>query len=446
MGTADHSDLQAHLASHDIHTVEVAVPDTHSHLRGKRVPVGRFWSAVADDGVNIADAVFAMDLVNDLPDNEFINMDSGYLDTHLVPDLSTTRILTHRPGYALVFCDAKNEHGDPHPLAPRTVLTEQLDRCRAKGLDVVAATEMEAFLLDMDGNPAQDFIQYSSLTVDLRAEAALYDMRQALIGAGMDVESSNAEYGPGQIEINVGPADALTTADNTALYKSIVKQVAAAHGYRVTFMPKPWEEHSGSGMHIHTSLNQDGKNAFASSDGAPNELMGAWLAGQLEHATAMTLLAAPTPNGMKRIRPYTFAPTHVNWGLDNRTVLARCITEAGSSANRVEFRLAGADANPYLMLAAILAAGLDGIERSLVPGTMGVGDQYTNPGAATPFTTDYTESVTAFSQSPLGGLLGDMFTRSYTSIAVAEDALYAEHGGKGDEVNQWERDRYLDQA
>ena len=149
-------------------------------------------------------------------------------------------------------------------------------------------------------------------------------------------------------------------ADDTALFKSIVKQVAMQHGLRATFMPKPWADGTGNGMHVHSSLEVDGANAFASSAHAPNELMEQWLAGLLEHAEAMTFIGAPTPNGPKRLRPYTFAPTHVCWGLDNRTVLARCIAEPGSKANRVEFRSAGADANPYLILAANLAAGADG--------------------------------------------------------------------------------------
>ena len=368
-------------AEHGVHTVEVAAPDTQGHLRGKRVPVERFFATTIDRGVNIADAMFVFDIQNDLPDNEFVNMDTGYLDCALVPDLSSGRILTHRPGYALVFADAFNEHHQPHPLAPRSVLTAQIERCRAQGLEPVVATELEFYLCTPDWEPVQSHIQYSSLTDAVHLEPALADMRAALAGAGIEVESSNAEYGPGQIEINCGHGEAMAIADSTALFKSIVKQVAIAHGMRATFMPKPWTEASGSGMHVHTSLLRDGANAFADSHGSPNELMGHWLAGQLDHAPALALLGTPTANGPKRVRPYTFAPTHVHWGLDNRTVLARCIAEDGSPANRVEFRAAGADANPYLLIAGILAAGADGVERELELPDMGVGDMYGNPGA-----------------------------------------------------------------
>ena len=189
-----------------IHTVEIAAPDTQGHLRGKRVPTQRFLDSAATGGVNIADAMFVFDMQNDLPDNEFINMDSGYLDCALVPDVSTLRTFGHRPGYAIVFADARTPHGDPHQLAPRTVLAQQIARCDALGVEPLVATELEFYLCNEDGTPIQQHIQYSSLTDALHVETVLKDMRDAIAAAGIEVESSNAEYGPGQIEINTGPA------------------------------------------------------------------------------------------------------------------------------------------------------------------------------------------------------------------------------------------------
>ncbi len=438
-------ELRAAAGEHGIHTVELAAPDTQGHLRGKRIPINRFLDVSHTAGANIADAMFVFDMQNDLPDNEFVNMDTGYLDCHLAPDMTTGRVLTHRPGYAIVVADALTPHGDPHPLAPRGVLAAQIERCRAAGVDPVVATELEFFLCTPEWEPVQNHIQYSSVTDALDLEPVLHAMREALIGAGIDVESSNAEYGPGQIEINTGPADAMTAADNTALFKSIVKQVAVQHGLRATFMPKPWAEQSGSGMHVHTSLvGSDGSNAFADSNGEPNALMKSWLGGIIEHASALTLLGAPTSNGPKRIRPYTFAPTHINWGLDNRTVLARCIAEANSGANRVEFRSAGADANPYLIVAGIIAAGADGLERSLDPGAMSEGDMYTEPGDCTPLPTDLPGAIAAYAGSGLASSLGDVFSRSYVSIAEAEVALAAENNPDADDVNDWERQRFIE--
>lgn len=429
---------------HDVHTVEIAVPDTQGHLRGKRIPKERFFSACATRGVAIADAIFVFDMQNDLPDNEFVNMDTGYLDTRLIPDIGTARLLTHRPGYALVFADAYGVDGDLHSLAPRTVLARQIDRCLELGLDPLVATELEFYLCTPDWEPIQQHIQYSSLTDAIGAEEALAEMRVAVAGAGIEVESSNSEYGPGQFELNSGPTDAMRTADNTVLFKSIVHQVAVKHGLRATFMPKPFTEQSGSGMHVHTSLIVDGSNAFAEADHLPNPLMSCWTAGMLEHALAMSLVATPTTNGPKRIRPYTFAPTHVHWGLDNRTVLARCVVEPGSSSNRVEFRSAGADANPYLLIAGLLAAGCDGVERSLELPAMSEGDMYTNPGDCVPLPTNLSGAIDAFEGSALAAMLGDMFATSFSSIARAEVALAAENNPDPDNVNDWERARFID--
>ena len=332
-------------------------------------------------------------------------------------------------------------------MSPRSVLATQIARCHEAGLSPMVATELENFVCRPDWTPAQDSIQYSSLTDSLELEAAIADMRRALIGAGMDVESSNTEYACGQIEINVTYGEAMRVADNTALLKSVVKQIAREHGLRATYMAKPWAEEGGSGMHIHTSLNDAaGRNAFADSAQEPNELMRSWLGGLMEHAVSMSLVTSgPTVNGYKRIRPYTFAPTHVVWGGDNRTVLARCIMEENSPANRVEFRSAGADANPYLAIAAVLAAGLDGIERNLDPGPKGEGDKYGDPGDAAPLPTTLASAITAFAGSSLADRLGQKFSTTYLSLARHELGLYADAvGDEGDEVSEFERDRYLE--
>ncbi|MEM7405128.1 MAG: glutamine synthetase family protein [Pseudomonadota bacterium] len=427
-----------------VHTIEIGTPDTQGHLRGKRVPVVRFFETVATSGVNVADAIFVFDMQNDLPDNAFINMDSGYLDCCLMPRLETARFLGHRPGYGLLFADALTPAGELHPLAPRTVLRRQIERCNALGMDPVVATELEFFLCTPDWQPVQNHIQYSSLTDAMNIETVLAEMRQALAAAGIEVESSNAEYGPGQFEINTGHADAMTAADNTVLFKSIVKQVAVQHGLRATFMPKPWAEQSGNGMHVHTSLVRDGVNLFADAGHEPNATMRHWLGGLLEHAAALSLLGMPNGNAPKRIAPYTFAPTHICWGLDNRTVLARCMVEPQAASNRVEFRSAGADANPHLMIAGLLAAGADGVERGVEPIPMSAGDMYTNPGAHTPIPTTLGDTIAAFEGSALADLMGEMFSQSFVSIANGELALAAEHAPEADAVNDWERARFLE--
>ncbi len=427
------------ISEHGIHTVEVAVADTYGHLRGKRVPADRFLRSVAAGGVHIADAIFVFDLHCDIVDSPFINMGTGFLDCHLHPDLSTFRVLPHRPGYGLVFADAFDSSGAPHPLAPRTVLARQVERLAALGHQAVVATELECYICTDDWQPIQSHVQYSSLTDAPALEDLVVEMRHGLLGAGIPLESSNPEYGPGQLEINFGPADPLRTADNTALFKSIIKEIANRRGLRATFMPKPWADQSGSGMHIHTSLSDPGAggNSFSQAEGHPCELMAAWVGGLLANAPAMSLVMIPTPNGYKRVRPYTFAPTHVHWGDDNRTVLARLTMGAGA-ANRVEFRSAGADANPYLAIAAVLAAGCDGLEQSHPLPPKAEGDQYTDPGEHAPLPLTIEAALEAYRGSPLAAALGADFSENFVGIAETEAARYA------DAVSDWERQRYLE--
>ncbi len=433
------------IAKHGIHTVEVGAVDTYGHLRGKRVPAQRFLDSVAKGGVNIADAIYVFDVQCEIVDSPVINMGTGYLDMHLTPDLASLRILTHRPGYAIVLADAFDEHGHRHQLDPRGVLQQQIDRCTALGYDPIVATELECYICLPDWAPFQSHVQYSSLTDALPLEAIVADMRAALLGAGIPVESSNPEYGPGQLEINFGPADPLKTADNTVLFKSIVKQVAVQHGARATFMPKPISGQSGSGMHIHTSLDRDGVNQFGQdADGMPNTLMAHWTAGMVAHAPAMSLIGIPLPNGYRRVRPYTFCPTHAHWGEDNRTVMARLTTNQGK-ANRVEFRCAGADANPYLAIAAVLAAGCDGLERSLPLPPKAVGDMYTEPGDSPELPTSMQVAIDLFSASPLATQLGAVFSENFVVLSNYELALAQEAmAGDADVVTEWERQRYLE--
>jgi glutamine synthetase len=450
MSSETNDDLQAvaaRLEEADVHTVEVAIVDTYGHLRGKRVPVDHFLNKVATRGCHIADAIYIFDIADEILDNPYINMEQGFLDTHLVPQLDTLRIFTHRPGYAIVFAESYDPQHQRHPLAPISVLHNQIDRCADLGFSVVVATELEFFITNPDGSFIQEHVQYSSLTDRPDVEVILADMRAALVGAGIPVESSNPEYGPGQIEINVAPADAMTTAHNTALYKSIVKEVAEQHRLTATFMPKPWAEQSGNGMHVHTSLSADGANAFGDSEDEPNELMGRWLSGLVGNATELSLLGSPLPNGFKRVRPYTFAPTHIHWGLDNRSVLCRCTVGQGG-ANRVEFRAAGADANPYLVIAGILAAGLAGLAGEHELSGRSDGDKYDDPGESVPLPADVEAGIAAYEGSDLAAALGEQFSDSFLITARAEAQTFVDAGGDpfGDDVTEWEFERYRTMA
>lgn len=432
------------IVGHGLHTVEVAAADTQGHLRGKRVPVPRFTSEVHRSGLFMSDVVFVLDMTDDIPDNEFINVDTGYGDCRLDPDLSTFRILGHRPGYGLVFADVRTQTGSLHPLAPRSVLVGQLERCRQAGLRPLMATETEFYLCHEDWSHVQDYLQYASLTDEPELEAVILAIRQSLATAGIAVDSSNTEYGPGQFEVNIAPADPLTAADNAVLYKSIVKQVARSRGFRATFMAKPWNGYSGSSMHVHMSLGRGDEIGFAPTEvGQPNELMTSWVGGLLANASALSLLGGPTANSSRRRRPYTFSPTTATWAVDNRTALVRCVLRPDPASTRVEYRGAGADANPYLLLAGLLAAGLDGVANGLDPGPVGDGDQYRETGDRPPLPATLGLAIDAFEASPLAADLGDAFARSFTSLARVEWALAAKHNPSLDEVNDWERCRYL---
>jgi glutamine synthetase len=210
-------------------------------------------------------------------------------------------------------------------------------------------------------------------------------------------------------------------------------------------MPKPLSGQSGSGMHIHTSLNRGGVNQFGQgADGEPNELMGRWTAGLVAHAASMSLVGIPLPNGYRRVRPYTFCPTHAHWGEDNRTVMARLTTNQGS-ANRVEFRCAGADANPYLAIAAVLAAGCDGVERTLPLPPKAVGDMYTEPGNSPELPTSMQSAIDLFRSSPLAAQLGQGFSDNFVVLCTNEIGLATEPmQGDPDLVTEWERQRYIE--
>jgi len=439
------ADFATLIADNDVHTVEIVTVDTYGHHRGKRVPAQRFIDTVAADGAHIADAIYVMDITCDIVDSPFINMATGFLDMHIEPDVSTFRLLKHRPGYATVMTKAIDYKHEPHPLDPRNILQAQIDRVTKLGYDPIVATELECYVCNDDWSPVQDKVQYSSLVDNLELERCVADMRIALLDLGIPLESSNPEYGPGQLEINFSYADPMLTADNTVLFKTTVKEIARNHGHRATFMPLPFAGQSGNGMHVHTSLNQSDKNVFDSGDGhLLNDVFRHWVGGLVANASALTLLGIPTGNGYKRVRPYSFCPTHVHWGGDNRSVLCRCTVGQGP-ANRVEFRGGGADANPYLLIAAVLAAGADGLERQLDPGAEAQGDQYENPGSHPALPVTFAEGIAAFADSSLGDALGADFKTNFLAMTRNELGLYEENAGDDpDAVSQWEFDRYIE--
>ncbi len=260
---------------------------------------------------------------------------------------------------------------------------------------------------------------------------------------GLEIEGSNAEYGPAQIELNVGPRDPITACDEAMYVKHTVKEIVRDHGLRAVFMAKPIADQSGNGLHTHISLQRDGKNAFTTDCTNPGPVtstrMRNVVGGLCEHAPSLSLIGMPTPNAYKRLVPYSFAPMSVNWSLDNRCALVRCMPDVGN-ATRVEFRGAAADANPYLVVAAILAASIDGVERGLEAGPIAEGDLYARVADYVQLPTSLEAAIDAFEGSRLAELIGSDIAVNLCLFGRHELAQW-----RG-VVTDWEIERYAENA
>ena len=431
------------LEEHGIHTVECAFPDTQGHMRGKRIPTAHFLRSTAEAGFANADAAFYWDVHCELFELPRYNPAVDIVDMIVVPDLSTLRPITWRDGTAICLCDCVTEHGrGPIAMDPRYLLRRQIERARTLGFEPIVATELEFYLLDLEWKPLYETVQCYSLAKSGEYEGVISDIRRTVEAFGIVVEASNMEYGPAQVEINMGHAEALEVADSTMIFKTIVKEVALRHGFRTTFMAKPFNGVSGNGLHLHGSLLRDGVNAYAETtddDVLQNELMRRFVAGLCTHVVEMSLIANPSVNAYKRIEDYSFAPTNVSWGYDNRNVAIRCIPQVGA-ATRVEYRACAADANPYLAIAAMLGAGLNGIERSLDLPAAAETDAYADASQA-PLPRTLGAAVEAFERGSFAtDVFGPVFAENFAGIARRETRLYEAH------VTEWEFKRYAEYA
>jgi glutamine synthetase len=361
---AGHGSTPADLPK-DVHTIELVVADASGILRGKRVPASR-WKSVAREGMHLANVIYEWSPTCDIREEApYSRLTDGVPDVHLVPLVETLRLVPWRPGTARVLCEAREHGGGPVPVDPRHALVRVLEDAASLGLSIKTALEVEFYLLDPTTHlPREDSIQCYSIERGARYEDVLEPMRTLIEAFGIPVEACNTEYAPGQFEVNVSYDDALVAVDGFAQFRNAVKEIADQHGFLATFMAKPFTDQSGSGLHVHQSAWRDGENVFSDADGHLSELGRRYAAGLLEHLPAFTLFGSPTPNAFKRRRDYSFCPTRATWGGDNRTVAVRVI-EGAPSAVRIEQRDGSADCNPYLIVAAQVAAGLDGIRREL---------------------------------------------------------------------------------
>jgi glutamine synthetase len=331
------------------------------------------------------------------------------------------------------------ETHEPVALDGRQILRRSVERLRGLGHEPLAATELEFHLCTPDWEPLYTGVHCYSIQKGAEVEPVVSDLRRALDVSGIEVEASNVEYGPAQVEINLGFGDAISVADRTMVFKHAVKQVARRHGLRATFMPKPFIADAGNGMHIHQSLRgSDGKNAFAVHDAEPpvhSALMRRYLAGLVAHQKDLQAVMNPTINAYKRVEDYSFAPTQVSWGLDHRLVGVRCVVEHGE-ATRLESRWASADANPYLALAGCLGAGAYGLDREIELPPMVGGDPHVD-AALERLPTTLEGAVASLAESDHArAIYGDVFMDAYLTMLRHEVEAFNRH------VTQWELERY----
>ncbi len=416
------------------HTVILGVGDLNGIMRGKRIQAGH-WDHVCESGNALSTALMAIDMTCDVWDTPYVNFDNGYPDMHVFP-MTRPVAVPWEPGIAVCFGRAEGMDRKPVPIDPRQALVRQVERSRRMGFEVNVGTELEFYLLDPEtGQPRDSGIQVYGLGRAARMDHIVGPIRRQINECGIPIEQSNPEYAPGQVEVNIRYGEALESADRVVLFKSLIRQLGIAHGYLATFMPKPFFGQAGSGFHTHYSLWKDGRNAFADA-GKISEVAHSFIAGLQQRMREASICCSGTVNGYRRRQPYSFCPINTSWGHDNRTVGIRVI-EGPDSAVRVEKRDAGADANPYLLLATEIAAGLDGIEQGLSPTDPTTGNAY-EEGVGDPIPADLRTAIELARGSDwLRGVLGEMQWELVLQQAERELEFF------GQQVTQVELDRYL---
>jgi glutamine synthetase len=426
----------------EVDTVVVAFTDMQGRLQGKRLHGRYFVDHVVAHGTEGCNYLLAVDVeMNTVGGYAISSWERGYGDMEFVLDERTIRLLTHLPATAMVQCDLVWLDHSPVVQSPRSILQAQLDRCAEKGWAALAGTELEFIAFDTTYEAAanasyraltpvnQYNVDYSILGTS-RVEPLLRAIRNTMFDAGLDVEGAKGECNFGQHEVGFLYADALTTADNHAVYKTVAKEIAAQQGKSITFMAK-YNEREGSSCHIHLSLRgTDGSLVFWDADRKERTpLYDQFVAGLLATAADFTLLYAPNINSYKRFAAGSFAPTTIAWGLDNRTCAVRLVGHGAGA--RMENRIPGADVNPYLALAAMLAGGLHGIEHELALEDELVGNAYDSDKPKVPHTMH--EARERFASSELArAAFGDEVVDHYTNMADVELTAY------GAAVTDWE--------
>ncbi|MFN0067881.1 MAG: glutamine synthetase family protein [Limisphaerales bacterium] len=456
-------ELAAQVLAGSVDTVLVAFPDPFGRLVGKRFRAPVFLDSVAKHGTHGCNYLLTVNLDMDPLDGfQVANWAAGFGDFELRPDLDTIRLLPWQPGSALVICDLFRHDGARVEEAPRSVLRRQLGRLQRLGWGCVCASELEFYLFNQtyesafaagyrDLRPSSDYRIDYHLMQPTRDEALMRAIREGMTAARVPVEGSKGEWSRGQHEINFTCGEPLAMADLHVLFKQGVKEIAAQHGKAVTFMAKYAPSEAGNSCHIHMSLWKGGRNAFADkakgkgkrdkASGPPSSihhslLFRQFLGGLMKYSPELCLCYAPTVNSYKRYQPGSWAPTRMAWATDNRTTGFRVVGHGNSF--RPENRMPGADANPYLAFAAMLAAGLAGIDEGLDCGDEYRGNAYVDD-LLPRLPHSLRDATDLFGGSKLArAALGDAVVDFYVHHARLEQQAFS------DAVTDWEKQRYFE--
>jgi glutamine synthetase len=446
-------EAEAYLARTGAEYVRFEQPDLHGMSRGKTVPA-RHFRHYAEHGLNFLGGLLGLDLQGGVASGTGYLEERNFADSLIFPDLSTLAPVPWADRTARVLADPLWYDGRPLEAAPRHLARRLLDRLERMGYLLRGGFEYELYLVKADTRePAFDGIQIFWTVRNNFDQGFVTWMLDSLAVTGVDIITSNVEYGPGQMEINFAPSMGLAAADRAFVFKNAVKELAQQRGYLASFMTKPYPDQSASGCHFHHSLlhRDGGANAFfdlRQQDGL-TDLARRWIAGQMTHARAIAALAAPTVNCAKRFKLFSFAPMNVTWGYEDRTAALR-VKGARGPETHLENRMPCAGSNPYLVMAAVIAAGLDGMERQLEPPDPTTQVAYADEAAAKlPRTLD--ESLAAFEEDrALCACLGEEFVKLFLAVKRHEThkarSAVPEYGRDEwpDVVTDWEREHLFE--
>ena len=444
MSSLSIEELTAAIQSGAIDTVVVAMTDMQGRLTGKRIHGDHFLNEVLKHGTEGCNYLLAVDVdMNTVQGYEMSSWERGYSDFELAPDFNTLRLIPWQEGAALVLADVQWLDHSPVVASPRQILRKQIANLEKAGMQAMCGTELE-FVVYKDSyeeawNKAyRDLTPVNQYNVDYsilggsRIEPLLREIRLGMSAAGMTVESVKGECNLGQHEIAFKYSDALSNCDQHVIYKNGAKEIAAEAGYALTFMAKP-NEREGNSSHIHLSFRGlNGELVMADEsdkEHGMSELGRQFIAGQLAHMRELSLLFAPNINSYKRYVPGSFAPTAIRWGRDNRTCAFRLVGRGAGL--RLENRIPGGDVNPYLAVAGIIAAGLDGITKKMKVEPAFTGNAYVSDSPRVPSTMN--EALDLWEKSAwVKETFGDEVQAHYANMARVEIAAY------GKAVTDWE--------